>query len=143
MNDRNLAEELATTLQQVETLLEIHQDGLDYAAAQERLTWMHQQTKATYQALLICKQRAFSDERSPHATQGQEIWRKICRELRSLEPEGIQAPARTVVDSHVDMLKLVAYIVHMYDVFQEQTKWLSGQMPVPPVSEDSSKVFLK
>jgi hypothetical protein len=105
-----LADELTTTLQQLDTLIARHQEGQNYAATLERLAWLHQLTCQLQQELALLKATALADTASPNGAEGATIWRNVCAELRASQPPAFRSPARALIEAHIDLLRLVEYI---------------------------------
>jgi hypothetical protein len=137
MSEPSLTDELTATLQELDTLMERHQEGQDYAAAQERLAWFQTLVDDLYDELVAFKAIALSATESYHGESGAEIWRKTCAELRANEPASFRSPARALIAAHLDLLELVVYTVQARVLLHERRAWLTEDIRLERMHDDT------
>jgi hypothetical protein len=133
MDERPLAEAIASALREVAELDELDRAGRAHAEVQARLAYLHDLTRH-----LEAELAALRDE-AAHDAQAEALWQLTRRELRIRAPSGWGAPAQAIVAGDVDLLRLVEYTGAAIALVQERRARLrASPRPTAPVSDKVS-----
>jgi len=103
MDERPLAEAVASVLREVAELDALDRAGRAYREVQGRLAYLHDLAR-----LLATELAALRDEAEGDAI-GEAVWQATRQDLRVREPACLRAPASALVAGDVDLLRLVEY----------------------------------